>query len=87
MAAFLSISNTKDIMNPYTEPQHCSLTQTDHCDAQYWDHDDGLRRRRGTPVNHPEESAEESVDGMRVVADLAAFIGLAASYFIYAFAN
>jgi hypothetical protein len=78
-------------MNPYTEPQHCSLIQTDHCDAQYWDHDDGLRLRRGTPVNNPqesaEESAEESVDGMRVAANIAAFIGLTTSYLIYAISN
>lgn len=74
-------------MNTNTEPHHCPLVQTHNCESQYWSHDDGLRRRRGSPVNHPQESAEESVDGTHVVADLAAFIGLATSYFIYAFAN
>ena len=74
-------------MNPYTEPHHCPLVQAHISDAQYWSHDDGLRRRRGTPINHALGSAEESVDGMRTAANFSAFIGLATSYFIYAIAN
>jgi len=75
----LSISRSEEIMNPYTENPNNRLTET-----QNWEHDDGLRLRRGVPVKREEESAEESVDGMRVVANIVTIVGLIVSYLIYA---
>jgi len=74
-------------MNPYPEPKQWTLEHVYTSDSLYWTHDDGLRSRRGTPINHALGSAQDSGDVMRTAADIAAAIGLVTSILIYAIAK